>query len=428
MIWGDEAPLKKCGPRQIRALLWSGLFNCLPSSEGKVVGALSDTSDVCQRVVSQQQYAALSWSFSVALTGRWPYEDHLGRRFTEKDGYKYHKRGTLLVPGGFKLALSGISGDLKHFKEEFTTTPNYATSPHICFMCKASVKGDDHFAYDPSLTASWATAPRPAHEHRSQSNLATIPGYSVFMMREDYLHVDLQGVRPFVNGGCFQLALEAGCFGPPVTGGSGLSWQERMLPQLRWASQELRSYCNLHKLSCYIQPFKTCILCLNVLDSTPYLKAKAHAQAIVSLWLEDVMERCCVLDTSQEAKTAHMTIHGMNTSWHICQAVKDRQSIFMTADEMHKLEEARCQSLHGYHALWTQSQELGKHRWGVIPKCHYMDHMYRRAITTSVSMGTWWTFSDEDWIGRGAKLGSMVHAASMNRRPLERWLVGFLCE
>ena len=210
VIWADEAPLKKCGPRQIKCLTWYGLFTCLPSSEGKILGAVTDCfDDTCQRVVAQDQYRVVSWSFNVALTGKWPYEDHLGRPFTEEDGYRFLKRGTDLVPGGYRLALAGITGDLKHFKEEFTTSPNYSTSPYICYMCSASVKGDDeNYAYDPALTASWATAPRPAHEHHSLSQLATVPGYSAHQLREDYLHVDLQGVRPYVNGGCIQIAVE----------------------------------------------------------------------------------------------------------------------------------------------------------------------------------------------------------------------------
>ena len=65
------------------------------------------------------------------------------------------------------------------------------------------------------------------------------------------------------------------------------------------------------------------------LESIPYMNAKAHPQAVVSLWLEEKMERVCELNTSEEAK----------------------------------LEEAQYHSLHGYHLLWTQSALLGKHCW-----------------------------------------------------------------
>ena len=133
------------------------------------------------------------------------------------------------------------------------------------------------------------------------------------------------------------MALEAGCFGPALSTGT---WQERMLPQLREATMQLRKFCKEQKLACYIQPFKTCTLSLSTLSSTPYLKAKAHRQAIVSLWLETVMQRCTTLSPSTEATMAHMCIDGFNKSWQICKAVKARGSIFLEGNESEQLDQA----------------------------------------------------------------------------------------
>lgn len=424
-LWGDEAPLKKCGPRQVRVVLWSSIFCGLPSKEAKLLGAVGDTADVCERVVAQEQYKALAWSLNVCFEGKWPYTDHNGRRYTEKDGVRFRRRGTLLHPQGMRIALAGVCGDLKFFKEEFRLFPNYSTSPEICFMCEGSVMATDNYAYKPSLCAGSFVHLRPAVEHSSPSKLAAIKGYSNHIFREDYLHVDLQGVRPFINGSCFQMCLEASIFGIPLAAGT---WRERMAPQLRTASLQLRQFCKRNNLQCYLVPFKTCTLSLKNLDSTPYLKAKAHAEAVISLWLESLMPHLTSVNHSDEAMMASMTITGFSETWRICKSVKSRCSIFMSEGETRRLEQARERSLHGYHWLWTNSKATGHHRWHVIPKCHYVDHMHRRSIERTICMSTWWTFSEEDWIGRGAKLAGMTHGASMNRRPLQRWVVGYFCD
>ena len=163
---GCEAPLEKCGPRQLRALLWFGVFCKLPSAEGKLVGALSNTADVCERVVCKDQYTAFAWSLNMAATGRWPVTDHTGRKLTAQDGHRYLRRGQLLHPAGYRLALAGICGDLKWWKEEFGTWPCYANAPEIDFEYEASVRPGDKYAYDPSIDSEWSHSLRmePAFE------------------------------------------------------------------------------------------------------------------------------------------------------------------------------------------------------------------------------------------------------------------------
>ena len=48
---------------------------------------------------------------AVAATGIWPYKDHRGREFNEKDGYKYTHRGKALNPQGKRMVFIGFTGD-----------------------------------------------------------------------------------------------------------------------------------------------------------------------------------------------------------------------------------------------------------------------------------------------------------------------------
>ena len=44
-VFGDDAPLRKAGPKQARSLIWFGVFCDLPSVQGKLLAATGDTSN-----------------------------------------------------------------------------------------------------------------------------------------------------------------------------------------------------------------------------------------------------------------------------------------------------------------------------------------------------------------------------------------------
>ena len=107
-IFGDEAPLRKCGPKCARSLIWYGIHCGLVSVAGKLLAAVGDTSNPKDKKIADLQYRAFAWSMQVAMANRWPPTNHNGTRYEPKDGYRFSRIGQPLNNQGFVPVLAGV--------------------------------------------------------------------------------------------------------------------------------------------------------------------------------------------------------------------------------------------------------------------------------------------------------------------------------
>ena len=113
LIYGDEAPMGKLGKRLLRMGLWYSPFRKHLSVDGNLASHMDDMSDPCAVAIHQHQLRAVAWSFTIAMTNKWPYDGHDGRPLTAADGYRFQRRGQPLNPNGAIPVVIGFTGDLQ---------------------------------------------------------------------------------------------------------------------------------------------------------------------------------------------------------------------------------------------------------------------------------------------------------------------------
>lgn len=126
LFWGDDAPLKKCGPRQVRRLHWFSPFCTRSSDQARILACVSDTADFCSKAVTREQFEAVAWSFNVCQeTNEWPRVNEKGEKLTESDGQRFRRQGQMLNSDNKRPIYIGMCGDWKWWVDEFNLTPNY---------------------------------------------------------------------------------------------------------------------------------------------------------------------------------------------------------------------------------------------------------------------------------------------------------------
>jgi hypothetical protein len=379
--------------------------------------------------VSRTQFEAVCWSFNIAQeTGRWPEFDQSGVPLSAKDGHRFLKRGQLLNASDKRPVFVGICGDWKWWVDEFSLSPNYkgqGPDGAICHLCRAVTKESPLCAWDASAHAGWTATSRTTAEHQTFSPLAGIKGYSIHNFYEDFLHDDLQGVRPSVVASVLFLACEHQLFdenNPQLhTGGT---WQDRLQARLNKAYLVFCKWANAHGLAHSVAAFKVCHMTLKTLSSVPYMKGKAHNMATLSMWGLTLTEK--IKDRSEELNVLHMVVHGMVDFWNLAGELKARDTLFLSKDEQARLETSRLHALQGYCHLWRWAQHNGVARYSARPKLHKLDHCLRRSCRTGLIFSSWWSFCDEDGIADSAKVCAISHATTMGVRPTQRWLLSFM--
>ena len=166
-----------------------------------------------------------------------------------------------------------------------------------------------------------------------------------------------------------------------------------------------------------------CTLQLRTLVRVPELKSKAHNQAVISMWLCQMFES--QKDFNEEFSMVYLSLCGFCELFALGRESKKELTIFMNQDKLKRLQVARGHALHGYNFLWTLALRDNLPRWPSRPKLHQADHLCRRSLSTGICYSTWWSFSNEDWMGVVAKLRASCHASSISTAALNRWLLGF---
>ena len=426
-FWGDEAPIKKAGPRQCRRLHWFSPFCTLGSDRSRVLCCISDTADFTHKAENLQQFESVAWSFNICQEENvWPKADHQGIPYEPRD-HRYQKAGQKLNSEGKRPIYVGMCGDWKFFVDEFGLSPNYKhNNPDlaICAICMATMKEGPLCAWNAAEDADWASTTRENAEHVSFSPLAKIKGFHIFNFYEDMMHDDLLGIRPSIVGASLVICCQHGLFDGDVPVPLGGDWKDRLQTQLNVAYRDFCKWAssNGHRHS---QPtFKVCGLKLRNLSSSPYMKSKAHNCAVLSQWCKARVET--IKDVDSEMQVLFMVLDGMVDIWVLAQELKAKDTIFLDPTEKARLAAARRHALEGYMFLWRFAQHNELARYGCRPKFHKLDHCLRRAIKTGLSYSCWWSFACEGAIGTTAKTCAVSHASTLGVRPTQRWLVSFM--
>ena len=169
-----------------------------------------------------------------------------------------------------------------------------------------------------------------------------------------------------------------------------------------------------------IKRFSRLGLSMKVLRSFPYFKAKAHNGLVLCRWLEF---KCYSLkDSSPYALLRWQTIWGWTEFYEIC--LKSDPD-FLCETEFGRLTAATDMMLHGCKILARLNADASRARWKMRPKLHTMGHISQDANSSGRNPRSWWSFKDEENMGKLSRIASAVHAQKVCSRALERWCVQF---
>jgi len=403
----------------VLVLSWCSITCRLETLQSRNLICALNVNSIIKGVTMREIYDVISWSFKWLAHGVHPDSDHRGAPWPV-GSVRQRRAGTKLTPCSHIAVYCLTAGDWKWTTETFLLPHSYSRH-EVCHRCKAE-KSPDALNYANWLTdAPWASTTRIHGEFlehvNGPSGLMKIPGWHLHSMIDDFLHDDLLGMRQWACGGVlWELAWEGAW--PSVGHGP---WQARLDAILAQAFTDFRFYCREHNIHSSQSRFKSTMLGMSTLQDWPILKSKGHNCAMVSLWLA---ERCRTRARDEYSLQRASMMYGFAMLWHLFK----NGSLVLTADEVKQLGDARVCTLGCYHYLSHAAASrtpTPEFRFPMKPKFHKLDHLCRLAMSTCINPGWMWGFSDEDLVGKVAKLAGATHASTMQNRTAERWLTFF---
>ena len=155
--------------------------------------------------------------------------------------------------------------------------------------------------------------------------------------------------------------------------------------------------------------------------SSPAFKSKARNCLVVTRWLEVATHG--LKDTSPYARLRWQVVWGWVGWFEIVGHAPDPDSL-ITA-ELQRLRECTNVVLQGSKTLAAINSAASRPRWKMRPKIHALSHLTRDALSSGRNPRAWWSFQEEELMGKLAKIACAVHATTMTCRSLERWCLQF---
>ncbi len=425
VIHGDDAPVSRRVGRNIRVLSWYSPFGEGQTLEKKMPCGIIANDQALKQYTEYKVKEAIAWSANAGAIGVHPSAPPPGQTLTKA---LQAKAGQPITANGTKLAFIGITGDWEFQTNDFTVPWGYSTE-EICTKCYAKKSGPHNNFANAHRDADWSKRIRPLSEYiASMTNsegdlvwnpMCAIRGFHTHGMWEDQVHADMLGVRQHLNGSIIRdLAVEGTWGSMPPRG----NWNDKLDTCLIPAYAEFCKWQKLNNQQCTQPMFSSLKLSLHVATDPATLKAKAKNNTVVSRWLLDVVTK--QVDPSNElSMQRYCCLWGFVTLFDIPEQIRPR--FVFTESEVVELEKARSAALLGFYWLHKKSIECGRYGYNITPKFHQVDEMIRRGLRTRISWHLWWTFCSESAMGNWAKLCGKSHGATIMRRPVERWVMGF---
>ena len=98
---------------------------------------------------------------------------------------------------------------------------------------------------------------------------------------------------------------------------------------------------------------------------------------------------------------------------------------FLNASELALMDKAVNAILLCSNFLCHEAVQAKQLKWKFRPKLHQMWHANRDSQLSHRSPSSFWTWKDEEMMGKLSRIACAVHANSMARRALQRWAVQF---
>lgn len=305
------------------------------------------------------------------------------------------------LAGDYTAAFVGTKGD-QAWVQHLYGFERYWACNNMCWECKASKVVPGLLWTDVRPTAGWIATSGEYAEPRS--SFVDVIGWHPSSVHKDLLHVlFVNGIGNFLTGSVLMECARQKLFpnGPNDT-------EESHLHQ---AFIEFRDWCDDCGVESTHDGFtKNSLHCQQKKDY-PWLGGKGSDIKLVVLWLAQKLPQLAFSNLR-----ATRVVISLATFIHIVGAA----GVLLSDAEVTRLRRAGLTVVRGFVGLARAALRQRKCLYKVRPKLHGFHHMVLQLRRVNPSFFSCW--SDEDFMGRIAKIASKTHRRAVSLRVLERYL------
>lgn len=356
------------------------------------------------------------WNFKVLMSGKHPWTDHLGNKFSEDD-----PRSKLCgqeLASGWRCAFSDWQGDGAEEIKVHGFERNYSSN-FICKICLGCRHQQFCNAYDFRDGADWMdtriahTVYLATHCGTQLSPYSNMPGWDIYSNLFDLLHLLWLGIAK--DFAASLLLVIASKYGQILFGTDDLAdalfelWKECK----RWHKDR--------KITCPVRKFTPRTLSWSSNNDYPTIESriKGANSKLITLWGCHASIEIANQFPSEQASLIGTAAWGFLKFVYIC----DHSGMFFTREEADDAFEAGHMFLLAYQKLAWASYQNEECLWKVRPKTHYFMELLFHIKQTRRNPKYYDLFGAEDYMGKVKKCGTKTHRSTTSQRTLQRlWI------
>ena len=336
-------------------------------------------------------YNVIRWSLDCLQQNTWPSTAHDGSGLSSERASKSGQP----ICGSNVCILAEIVGDWKWVWETLALKW-YWQSQLCCHWCRAELSGMmcyGNFRHNAPHRSTRRTHREYLETFASPAQvppLMMILGMMLERVMHDFMHMVALGVAQQLVGSLVIELCGEGYFGS-VRGGKYL---HRLRRQLRQAWLSFKGWAELHGISHSQYCFTPGMFSVKSGQSYPTFKGKAANTMRVVSWLAHAV-------VARHANDLRSVVaRELDKLWQLCH----KHSSWFTTTEAKAFHKHVRRFLLAYNVLSHRAYIRGEHLWALRPKFHQLDHLGYETLRTLRNPGSHWTFADESYIGKIARL------------------------
>ena len=392
-------------------LHWNSLIVSGPTIQTRFLFTIIQKSELCEDTIDEL-LRAFSWSVNVLLSGETPHLDWQRRPLTG---------GGSALAGGFRGCLTHIRGDWEFYRKIFYF-PSWSANERMCPFCLASSEaGSDLLWTRVDSEAAWRRTCFTDESYREFIKglglelpilFSCVLGLRLECVTVDALHTLDQGVASHIIGSVFwYVAVIRNHFG-------GRNYDVRV-GHLAKHLKEWYASNACAKASRIQGPLTK----ERIKESGKWAKLKAKAAATRQLASYALFLITHFGDGAHPVWGEHDRL-----AQALCQMLVEFYSIL--ASESQFLTDATTRRLPEFSLMFTSlcvklasvAHHKGVRIWKLTPKLHLLTHMIEEQMVYWGNARFWWTYQDEDLIGRLINIADRLHPSTLGVSVLCKWV------
>jgi len=392
-------------------LTWNSIVaKRLGAWDSRFVFALLPWRLMYGRVTLWQLLEIFVWSVKRAMSGYFPYTDHLGKPF-KKGSWRSHMAGKPIA-GGFRAAFAEMRADNDFFAVCYGWC-HYRCN-NICHRCWASAVNPEMPWTDVGPDAAWRSA-LVSTVHFLQNvpvcdrcPLVGVPGWCIERNVIDAMHGLHLGPDQHVCGNIiWDWVTEA------------VTYKKYIPDMLESIWMEFLDWCRNRRVSCSLKRLTIARLNMSKAGSYPLLGCKAaEARILVSFLTEKALMDARGKPRCVYTQFKAICIWPLDRFHHIC----DENDDPFPPEAQKECVEVLDAFLTCYAKLREYCISIGDPGWHMVPKHHYLCHLRDDVARTACNPSHHHCFVDEDMVGRVARGSRKLHRSTVTVRWLERYI------